>query len=192
MVCTARKKTIFSFSRRPEKMVFPKKMTLEYDLSRIIGKDHVPLSRKYDLNLERHSFSKKYKEIWYFLQAFRKEGLFKKDHAETLSFLYYLERWYFFPENTIFFPWAGSQRCPPKKYMEVGYFLCTRVCATNLVSHTPAKKNQGWPYPAKIRLKVIDILDWHSGKSSSSSVYLHRDLYGRFHVLLPSEKKQET
>ena len=38
---------------------------------------------------------------------------------------------------------------PPKKYMEVGYFLCTRVGATNLMSHTPAKKNQGWPYHAK-------------------------------------------
>ena len=23
----------------------------------------------------------------------------------------------------------------------------------------PAKKNQGWPYPAKIHLKVIDVLD---------------------------------
>ena len=44
---TARK-TIFSFSTRPEKMVFPKKIALEYDLSRIIGKDHVFLSRKYD------------------------------------------------------------------------------------------------------------------------------------------------
>ena len=30
-----------------------KKIALEYDLSRIIGKDHVSLSRKYDLNLRR-------------------------------------------------------------------------------------------------------------------------------------------
>ena len=47
---TARK-TIFSFSRRPEKMVFPKKITLEYDLFCIIGKDDISFSRKYDLTL---------------------------------------------------------------------------------------------------------------------------------------------
>ena len=56
-------------------------------------------------------FLKKYTEIWYFLQAFWKDGLFKKGRAGTLSFLYYLERWcFFFPENIIFFPWAGSER----------------------------------------------------------------------------------
>ena len=38
-----------------------------------------------------------------FFQTFWKDGLFKK-RAETWSFLYYLERWYFFPENMIFFP----------------------------------------------------------------------------------------
>ena len=43
------RKTIFSFSRRPEKMVFPKKIALEYDLSCIIGKDDISFSRKYDL-----------------------------------------------------------------------------------------------------------------------------------------------
>ena len=53
----------------------------------------------------------------------------------------------------------------------------------------PAKKIQGWPYPAKIHLKVIEVLDWHPGNSSSKSLYLLRDLYGRFHVLLSSEKK---
>ena len=45
-----------------------------------------------------------------------------------------------------------------KKYMEI-YFLCTRVGVTNLVSHLPAKRNKGWPYSAKIHLKVIDVLD---------------------------------
>ena len=56
----------------------------------------------------------------------------------------------------------------------------------------PSQKNQGWPYPTKIHLKVIDVLDWHPGKSSSNSFYLHRDLYGRFHVMLSREKNQET
>ena len=55
-------------------------------------------------------FLKKYTEIWYFLQAFWKYGLSKRCRAGTWSFLCYLERWYFFPENMIFFPWAGSER----------------------------------------------------------------------------------
>ena len=110
-------------------------------------------TRKYDIFLrssEKKVFSKK-----------------KKNRAETCSFLYYLGRWYFFPENTIFFPWPGSQRWP-------------------------SSRNQRWSYPAKIHLKVIDFLDCHPGKSSNNSLYLHRDLYGRFHVMLSSQKKQET
>ena len=35
---------------------------------------------------------------------------FKRRHAGTWSFLYYLEKWYFFPENMIFFPWAESEK----------------------------------------------------------------------------------
>ena len=46
-----------------------------------------------------------------FSSTFWKDGLFKKGRAGTWSFLYYLERWYFFPKN-IFFPWAGSERWP--------------------------------------------------------------------------------
>ena len=55
-------------------------------------------------------FLKKYTEIWYFLQIFWKYGLSEKCRAGTWSFLYYLERWYFFAENMIFFPWADSER----------------------------------------------------------------------------------
>ena len=76
-----------------------------------------------------------------------------------------------------------------KKYMEIWYFLRTRIGVTNVASRPPAKKNQGWSYPTKIHLKVIDVLDWHPRKSSSNSLYFHGDLYRRFHVLLSSEKK---
>ena len=55
-------------------------------------------------------FLKKYTEIWYFLQALWKDGFSKKGRAGTWPFLYYLERWYFFPKNMISFPWAGSER----------------------------------------------------------------------------------
>ena len=57
-------------------------------------------------------FLKKYTEMWYFLQAFWKYGLSKRCCASTWSFLGYLERWYFFPKNMIFFPWAESERQP--------------------------------------------------------------------------------
>ena len=57
-------------------------------------------------------FLKKYTKIWYFLQTFWKYGLSKKCRTGTWSLLYYMERWYFFPENMIFFPWAESERRP--------------------------------------------------------------------------------
>ena len=79
-----------------------------------------------------------------------------------------------------------------KKYMEIWYFLCICTSVTNVVSRPSAKKNQRWSYPAKMHLKVIDVLDWHPRKSSSNSLYFHGDLYRRFHALLSSEEKQET
>ena len=36
---------------------------------------------------------------------------------------------------------------------------------------------------------LIDILDWHSRKSSNDSLYFYEDLYRRFYILLSSEKK---
>ena len=134
-------------------------------------------------------FLKKYTEIWYFLRTFWKDGLFKKGRAGTWSFLYYLERWYFFPKN-IFFPWAGSERWPFSRNTWKYDIFCVHVWVLQTWCHAPLpKKNQGWSYPAKIHLKVIDVLDWHPRKSSSNSLYFHRDLYRRFHVLLSSEKK---
>ena len=79
-----------------------------------------------------------------------------------------------------------------KKYMETWYFLCTRTSVANVVSRPSAKKSQIWPYPAKKHLKVIDVLGWHPRKSCSNFVFFHGDLYWRFHVLLSSEKTQET
>ena len=67
-------------------------------------------------------FLKKYTEIWYFLQAFWKDGLSKKGRARTWSFLYYLERWYFFPQkHNIFFPGQKVKYGLPRKYMETWF-----------------------------------------------------------------------
>ena len=78
-----------------------------------------------------------------------------------------------------------------KKYAEVRNFLYIRTSVTNLTSRPTAKKNQKWSYPAKIHLKVIEILDLRSRKSSNNSLYFYGDLYRRFHILLSSEKKRK-
>ena len=106
-------KTIFSFLRRPEKMVFPKNCAgiWSFLYYREIWYFFFPQIWSYILYGKwKMIFLKKYTEIWYFLQTFWKDGPSKKGHAGTWSFLYYLQRWYFFPENMIFFPWAESER----------------------------------------------------------------------------------
>ena len=107
-------KTIFSFSRRPEKMIFPKYCAgiWSFLYYRERWNFFFPKILSYTLGGKwKMVFLKKYTEIWYFLQAFWKYGLSKKCRAGTWSFLYYLERWYF-PENMIFFPWAESEGRP--------------------------------------------------------------------------------
>ena len=80
----------------------------------------------------------------------------------------------------------------PRKYMEIWHFLCVNTGVTNLAPRPSVKKSQRWSYPAKIHLKVIDVLDWHPRKSSSNPLYFLGDLYRRFQALLYSEEKQET
>ena len=131
-----------------------------------------------------------------FFKFFFKDNLFKKCRGMiTLGHDLPCIIWkhgIFFPENMIFFPWAWEISFL-KKYMEIWYFLCTRTGVTNLMSRPSAKKNQRWSYPAKINLKVIDVLGWHPRNSSSNSLYfLSWRLYRRFHILLSSEKKQEA
>ena len=149
------------FSQTSWKDGLSKKIALEYHLSRIIGKDHVFFPQKYDLNLRRKmkddlSQKKKYTEIWYFLHAFWKDGLFKRGRAGIWSFLYYLERWYFFPENTIFFPRAGSQRWPSSRNTWKYDIFFVHVWVLQTWCHAPLpKKNQGSSYPAKIHLRWL-------------------------------------
>ena len=125
-------------------MVFQKKIALEYHLSRISGKDHVFFPQKYDLNLDGKwkmiFLKKKNMEIWYFLHAFWKDGLFKRGRAVKWSFLYYLERWYFFLENAIFFPRAGSQRWPSSRNTWKHDIFCVHVWVLQTWCHAPLPK----------------------------------------------------
>ena len=105
----------YFFSRRPEQMVFPKKKCAgiwSFLYYRERWYFFFPKIWSYTLDGKwKMIFLKKYTEIWHFLQTFWKYGLSKKSFLYW-SFLYYLKRWFFFPENMIFFPWAESERRP--------------------------------------------------------------------------------
>ena len=112
-----------------------KQFALECELFCIIGKDDISFSWKYDLTPDgkwRMIFLKKYTEIWYFLQTFWKDGLFKKGRAGTS--LYYLERRYFFPDK-IFFPWAGSERWTFSINTRKYDIFCVRVRVLEMWCH---------------------------------------------------------
>ena len=97
-------------------------------------------------------FQKKYKEIWYFPQVFRKEGLFKKKKPRrNMIFLVLSGEMVFFSQKHDIFSLARKPAMTfLKKYMDIWYFLCTSMGVTNLVSHPPAKKKiKDGPIPQK-------------------------------------------
>ena len=57
-----------------------------------------------------------------------------------------------------------------KTYMKIWNFLCTRTGVTKVALWPTVKKNQRWSYLAKIHQKVIEVLNWHSRKSSCNSL----------------------
>ena len=138
-------------------------------------------------------FLKKIHGNMIFFSNFLKGWSFQKGPRKDMIFLVLPGKMVFFTrKHDIFSLGRKWEMTFLKKYMEIWCFLCTRTGVTNVVPRPPANKNQRWSYPAKIHLKMIDILDSHPRKSFSNSLYFHGDLYRRFHVLLSSEKKQET
>ena len=191
----------YFFSRQPEKMVFPKKSRWNMIFLVLFGKMILLFPENMILHLRQKMkddpSQKKCTEIWYFLQTFWKDGLFKNRRAWKWSFLYYLERWDFFPKNMIFFSWPQSERWPFSRNTWKYDIFCVHVPALQPWHHTQLSKKIkddpcGWSYPAKIHLKLIEVLDWRPRKSSNNFPYFHEDLYRRIHVLLSSKKKQET
>ena len=123
------RKTMFSFSKYSEKIGFSKKLRWNMICLVLSGKMIflfpeniiVFFRRKMQDDLSQ----KKYMEIWYFLQMSQKDGLSKKkNHSGIWSFLYYLERWYFFsPGKYDIFSLDGKWKMIfLKKYMEIWYF----------------------------------------------------------------------
>ena len=132
-VSTLHGKPYFLFPGVLKRWSFEKQIAPKYDLSCIIGKDDISFFPKiwsYTLGGKwKMIFLKKYTEIWYFLQAFWKYGLSKRCRAGTWSFLYYLERWYFFPKTWSFYPGQKVKDGPSREIHE------------NMM-HRPVKKNR--------------------------------------------------
>ena len=182
------RKTKFYFSRRPEKMVFPKKswwnmisLVLSGKMIFLFSENMIlPLdgkwkmifvkknTRKYDIFFkcsEKMVFSKEIITLGYDLYCIIwKDGIFSRKHDIS----------------SLEGKWEASFS---KKYMEIWNFMCTRTGVTNVAPCPSVKKNQTWFYTAKIHLKVIDVLDWHSRKNSSNSHFSYIDL---------QKKNQET
>ena len=108
---TARE-TTFSFCRRPEKMVFPKKLHWNFMYYQERWYFIFPEIWSYPLNekkISKKTCDLKKKYIWYFLQMFWKDCLFKKLRWNMISCIIWKDR-IFFPENVIFFLWTGGER----------------------------------------------------------------------------------
>ena len=86
---------------------FSKKIALEYDLSCIIGKDHVSLSRKYDLNLRRKMkddlFQKNTRKYDIFFRSCEKKVFLKRAAPGHDLSCIILKDGIFFPEIRYFF-----------------------------------------------------------------------------------------
>ena len=182
------RKTKFYSSRRPEKMVFPKKswwnmisLVLSGKMIFLFSENMIlPLdgkwkmifvkknTRKYDIFFkcsEKMVFSKEIITLGYDLYSIIwKDGIFSRKHDIS----------------SLEGKWEASFS---KKYMEIWNFMCTRTGVTNVAPCPSVKKNQAWFYTAKIHLKVIDVLDWHSRNNSSNSHFSYIDF---------QQKKQET
>ena len=143
---TARK-TIFSFSKRFENMVFPKKIALEY-ISCIIRKDDISFSRKYDLILDT-----KWKMI--FLKKKKKKTgnmIFSSDVLERWSFqeICAWTQYYFFQKIWYFcFGRKMKEDDFIIKRVEIWYFLYIYVGVTSMTSPLPQQKDKDALVPKK-------------------------------------------
>ena len=119
-------KTVFSFSKCSEKMVFSKKVPWNMIFLVSSGKIIFLFNENMILFFRQKmwSFSKKYMEIWYFLQMFWKDGLSKKIALEyDLSCIIRKNGISFSRKNDIFSIHENWKKIFFKKYMKIWYCL---------------------------------------------------------------------
>ena len=113
--------------------LFPKNMNLFY-------------RRKTKDDLSR----KKFMEMWYFLQMFRKDGLFKNASlGYDLSCTVWKDSIFFSRKHDIFSLDGKWKMIFLKKHMEIWYFFYIRVDVTNMIICPSAKKIKGDLLPQK-------------------------------------------
>ena len=143
---------------------------------------------------ERWSFSKKYTKIWYFLQTFWKV-VFSERAALGHDFCRIIwKNGIFFPKTWYFFFGWKARDDPSQEIHGNMIFPVYTTCGCYKGGATPLcqKKNQRWSYRAKIHLKVIDVLDWHSRKRSAILCAFTETFTGVFMYCCPAKKNQET
>ena len=157
---TARKtiKHIFFF-QTSWKDGISKKIALEYDLSCIIGKDHVSFSQKYDLTSEteneRWSLSKKAHENTEFSSNFLKRWSFQKGRRRDMIFLVLSGKMVFFPKTRYFF--LGQEaRDGPSQEIHGNMIFSVHTCGCYKRGVTPLSQKKS---RMVLSHKLIDILE---------------------------------
>ena len=149
------KRCFFSHNHCTENQIFffqtswkdglSKKIALEYDLSRIIGKDHVSLSRKYDLNLRRKMkddlFQKNTRKYDIFFRPPEKKVFSRKAASGHDLFCIIWKDGFFFPKTRYFFLGRKPATTFLKKYMEI-FSVYTRGCYRPGVTPPCQKKSR--------------------------------------------------
>ena len=176
-----------------------KKIALEYNLSFLYYR-------------ERWYFF--FPKIWFYPRRKMKDDLSQKNTRKYDIFFKRSEKWsfqkvprwdmifvvlsgkmvFFSRKHDIFSLGGKREMTLLKKFMEIWYFLCTQRAGVTKVAPRPSvkKKNQRWSYRAKIHLKVIDVLDWHSRKRSAILCAFTETFTGVFMYCSPAKKNQET
>ena len=146
-VDTARK-IIFSFSRRPEKMVFPKKLRWNLIFLALSGKTIFLFSENMILPLDgkwKMIFLKKIHVLKKKIQIFWKDGLFKKYRAgHDISCtiwkggIFYPKTWYFLPGRKSREGWPFSRNT--RKH-DIFYLICSMPPCENKTKTILSHKN---------------------------------------------------
>ena len=151
-ICTARK-TVFSFSRRLEKMVFPKKscwnmifLVLSVKMIFLFPENMIlPLRRKM-----KEDLSQKIHGNMMFSSNVLKRWSFQKGLRWDLIFLVLSGKMVFFSrKHDIFSLGAKWETIFFKKYMEIWIFCCTRTGVTNVAPYRSVKKIKDHLIPQK-------------------------------------------
>ena len=130
-------------------------------------------------------------ETWNFLQMFWKDDLSKKFALEyDLSCINWIDGIFFTGKCDVFYLEEKWKMIFLNKIMEIWYFLYIYINVARMILPL-CKKYKRQSSPKKTNVKVIGILDWHSRKSSSDSMYFYGGLHRHFIILLSSEKNKK-